>query len=136
LHFRENFRYFRQFSLWNVRENENKFSRKCENENFRFNPTYNRSEICFRLGFNSIFLNVSGRKQIYKIYYEYVLRIKTILPRSGFSNQFDLFRFAGDSNTQAGCWTVQMKNLASFLLKQELFVIFAGASNRYGTYGT
>jgi hypothetical protein len=31
LHFRENFRYYGQFSLRNFRENENKFSRKCEN---------------------------------------------------------------------------------------------------------
>jgi hypothetical protein len=39
--FRESFRYFRIFSFENFRENENKFSRKCENENFRFNPTWN-----------------------------------------------------------------------------------------------
>jgi hypothetical protein len=35
--FRENFRYFHQFSLGNFRGNENKFLRKCKNENFRFN---------------------------------------------------------------------------------------------------
>jgi hypothetical protein len=38
-HFGENFRYFRQFSLINFRKNENKFSRKCKNKNFLFNPS-------------------------------------------------------------------------------------------------
>jgi hypothetical protein len=37
--FRESFRYIRIFSCEYLCENENKFSRKCENENFRFNPT-------------------------------------------------------------------------------------------------
>jgi hypothetical protein len=32
--------HFRQCSLRNFRKNKNKFSRKCENENFRFNPRY------------------------------------------------------------------------------------------------
>jgi hypothetical protein len=43
LHFRENFRYFRTFSQENFREKRKKIfakiSRKCENENFRFNPS-------------------------------------------------------------------------------------------------
>jgi hypothetical protein len=38
--FHEIFRYFRQFSLRNFRKNETKFSRKCENEHFRFNPSW------------------------------------------------------------------------------------------------
>jgi hypothetical protein len=40
LHFRENFRenshYFRHFLLRNFRENENKFSQKCEKRTFSF----------------------------------------------------------------------------------------------------
>jgi hypothetical protein len=38
LHFREIFRYFRIFLIKYFCENENKFSPKCEKENFRFNP--------------------------------------------------------------------------------------------------
>jgi hypothetical protein len=48
LHFRENFRYFRTFSQENFREKRKKISakisRKCKNENFRFNPSVEVAE--------------------------------------------------------------------------------------------
>jgi hypothetical protein len=47
-YFHENFRYFRKFALRNFRRNENKFSPKCENENFRFNPSH-RLSCCSQL---------------------------------------------------------------------------------------
>jgi hypothetical protein len=44
-HFRENFRFFRIFSFEYFCENEKKFSRKCKNKNFCFNPSISCSQM-------------------------------------------------------------------------------------------